>query len=96
MSDLIYWFDKHVNNELSDDPRTTVAGPAHRQDGRLAVRAEAVCKFRVLRGTQQAPYSRADVAILPDAEEVCTSRRSYLQFPNPRAARAACGIFDTV
>ena len=39
-------------------------------DGRLAIKSEAVCRFRVLRGTQVSPYSRADVAILPDAEEV--------------------------
>ena len=38
-------------------------------DGRLAVHAEAVGRFRVLRGTQASPYSKADVALLPDAEE---------------------------
>jgi len=38
-------------------------------DGRLAVHAEAIGRFRVLRGTQASPYSKADVAMLPDAEE---------------------------
>ena len=39
-------------------------------DGRLAVEAYGLCRFEVLRPTQETPYSRADVRLLPDAEEV--------------------------
>ena len=37
--------------------------------GRLAIVSEALVRFRVLRGTQALPYSRADIEMLPDAEE---------------------------
>ena len=39
-------------------------------DGRLAVRADAIGRFRVLRSRQATPYSRADVILYPDGEEV--------------------------
>ena len=39
-------------------------------DGRLFIRAEAIGRFRVLRASQELPYTRADVTVFPDAEEV--------------------------
>ncbi len=38
-------------------------------DGRLVVLAVGVCRLRVVSETQALPYSRADVELLPDAEE---------------------------
>eukprot|EP00966_Prymnesium_polylepis_P111537 2580079-Prymnesium_polylepis.1 len=38
--------------------------------GRLQVEAHAVCRFEVVAPTQALPYSRADVRLLPDDEEL--------------------------
>ena len=69
-------------------------------DGRLAVHAIAVGRFRVLRGTQEGPYSRADVAVLPDQEEVtqwapCAARfhaEGPTRLAGARAAAAAAAL----
>ena len=39
-------------------------------DGRLLVISNAISRFRVVRATAASPYPRADVALLPDEEEV--------------------------
>ena len=39
-------------------------------DGRLLVISHAISRFRVVRATAASPYPRADVALLPDEEEV--------------------------
>jgi hypothetical protein len=58
-------------------------------DGRLAVHAEAVGRFRVLRGTQASPYSKADVALLVDAEETAEWMSAVEPMHNSTAARLA-------
>ena len=70
-------------------------------DGRLAVHAVAVGRFRVLRATQDGPYSRADVAVLPDREEVMAWIRTSSRFHGDRTpairlagARAAAAAWS--
>lgn len=58
-------------------------------DGRLAVHAVALCRFRVLRGTQTAPFSRADVIMLPDKEEIIRCLRASARHHKSRAACVA-------
>ncbi len=43
-------------------------------DGRLTVVAQAICRFRVQRSTARVPLPRADVALLPDDEELGLTR----------------------
>ena len=64
-------------------------------DGRLLVLATALCRFRVRRATQTTPYSRADVEIDADDEEVrewASEARSVLeQWSRARADRGRTG-----
>lgn len=39
-------------------------------EGRMQIVAHALCRFEVMRATQTLPYSRADVRLLPDSEEI--------------------------
>ena len=64
-------------------------------DGRLLVLATALCRFKVRRATQTTPYSRADVEIDADDEEVrewASEARSVLeQWSRARADRGRTG-----
>ena len=43
-------------------------------DGSVAIVARALGRFRIVRPTSTAPYARADVALLPDEEELSEAR----------------------
>ena len=58
-------------------------------DGRLQVVAAGLCRFEVLRGTQTLPYSRADVRLLPDQDEVAMYGNDGLDASRDAARRAA-------
>ena len=58
-------------------------------DGRLQVVAAGLCRFEVLRATQTLPYSRADVRLLPDQDEVAMYGNDGLDASRDAARRAA-------
>jgi len=49
---------------------------SRRRDSRLMLVVHGVGRAVVLRGTQALPYARADVAVLPDAEQLRTAAAS--------------------
>lgn len=56
-------------------------------DGRLQVVAAGLCRFEVAEATQTTPYSRADVRLLPDDDEVS----AYTDQSSRVLARVAAG-----
>ena len=51
--------------------------------GRLQIEASAISRFEVVSPTQSLPYSRADVRLLPDDEEVELARAAITLAPFP-------------
>ena len=71
-----------------------VAAVERLPDSRLALIVQGLCRAVVVRATQTLPYARADVALLPDAEQLLAAARAnrrWMLAAQQQAAERATG-----